>query len=61
MNKLPKSNDMRGAIFALERAALRAREIAIQTNTSLIIATEDGQCLRVDPNFLSHDQYTLAK
>jgi hypothetical protein len=43
-----KDEDLRHAMAALRRAALRARERAIQTNTALIIV-RDGQLVRADP------------
>ena len=50
MKKAPKSKDIIGAMAALERAAPRAREVAIQTNTALIFATDDGRWQRVVPS-----------
>jgi hypothetical protein len=43
-----KDEDARNALAALERAALRAREIAIQTGTALIFV-RDGKIVREDP------------
>ncbi len=43
-----KDADIRNSNAAMERAGLRAREIAIQTNTTLI-ATHNGQIVELDP------------
>ena len=41
-----KDPDLRGAMAAMQRAALAAREIAKQTNTPLIIQV-DGKLVRL--------------
>lgn len=41
-----------GELAALQRAALRAREIALRTNTALVIE-QDGKLVRVDPRSVS--------
>ena len=41
-----KDPDMRASLAALQRAALLARKIAIQTGTHLVIV-KDGQLLRI--------------
>lgn len=59
MNPIPLSeaqdDDARNAMAALLRAAARAREIAIQTNTDLIIGL-DGKLVRVAPKDLIQNQ-----
>ena len=44
-----KDPDFRGAMAAMQRAALHAREIAKQTNTPLIIQ-QDGKLVRLKVN-----------
>jgi hypothetical protein len=46
-----KDPDMRSALTALQRAALLARKIAIQTDTELIVVKE-GQLVRIDAKTL---------
>ena len=43
-----KDEDMRYALVALERAALRAREIAKQTNTAIVVV-QDGKIVHIYP------------
>ena len=43
-----KDEDMRYALVALERAALRAREIAKQTNTAIVVV-ENGEIVHIYP------------
>ena len=40
--------DLRGSFFAIQRAALQARQLAAQTGTDLIVY-RDGQLVRVSP------------
>lgn len=44
-----KDPDFRGAMAAMQRAALQARDIAKQTNTPLIIL-QDGKLVRLKVN-----------
>ena len=41
-----KDEDMRYVLVALERAALRAREIARQTNTAIVVV-ENGEIVHI--------------
>ena len=40
--------DLRGSYFAIQRAALQARQLAVQTGTDLIVV-RDGKLVRVSP------------
>lgn len=40
-NDEPLDPDLRGALIALKRAARRARDVAIQTNTGIVVS-ENG-------------------
>lgn len=55
MNTLPLSQakdiDLRLSRVAIERAALRARELAVQTGTDLIVS-QNGVIQRVKPDLL---------
>lgn len=44
--------DLRSSLIAMQRAARRAREIARQTNTCLILAESDGSVIRISPTEL---------
>ncbi|HBU26272.1 MAG TPA: hypothetical protein DEB19_02850 [Synechococcales bacterium UBA8138] len=46
--------DIRGSVAAMKRAAQSAREIAIQTNTDLIIMKNDN-IVRISPEELRQD------
>jgi len=46
--------DIRGSVAAMSRAAQSAREIAIQTNTDLIIMKNDN-IVRISPEELRQD------
>ena len=46
--------DIRGSVAAMNRAAQSAREIAIQTNTDLIIKKNDN-IVRISPEELRQD------
>jgi hypothetical protein len=50
-----KDEDMRYALVALERAALRAREIAKQTNTAIVVV-ENGEIVHIYP---ANEQITV--
>lgn len=50
-----KDPDLRNAQAAMNRAALAARKIAIQTNTSLIIV-QQGQLREIPPTELSNSE-----
>ncbi|MEC8848592.1 MAG: hypothetical protein ABF356_11905 [Polycyclovorans sp.] len=52
-----KNPDLRASVAAMQRAARLAREIAIQTNTCLVIS-RDGQTVRIPPDVLREE---LAK
>lgn len=41
-----KNPDLRAALAALQRAAEAAREVAVQTNTGIVL-TENGKLLKV--------------
>lgn len=59
MNPVPLSEandeDAKYVLVALMRAAARAREIAIQTNTHLVIM-QDGKLVRIAPKDLIQDK-----
>ncbi|MDO9278336.1 MAG: hypothetical protein Q7U05_07220 [Polaromonas sp.] len=40
--------DLKGSFAAIQRAALQARQLAVQTGTDLIVV-RDGQLVRVSP------------
>ena len=40
--------DLRGSYVAIQRAALQARQLAVQTGTDLIVV-RDGKLVRVSP------------
>lgn len=46
---------LRGSLNALHRAAAAARQLAIQTDTALVIV-KDGQLLRLTGESLRHDR-----
>jgi len=48
--------ELRGATAALRRAAQMAREIAIQTNTAIIVRGEDGQIRRITADELRREK-----
>ncbi|KXU35817.1 hypothetical protein AXK11_05610 [Cephaloticoccus primus] len=48
--------ELRGATAALQRAAQMAREIAIQTNTAIIVRGEDGQIRRITADELRREK-----
>lgn len=48
-----KSAELRGSLPAMKRAAQRARETAIQTNTDLIVV-RDGHTVRISAETLRH-------
>lgn len=52
MNKRPldqaRSPDLRGSLQALRRAALRARQIAVQTGTEIVVS-RDGVIEHIRP------------
>ena len=58
MNNLPLSQakdiDLRLSQVAIERAALRARELAVQTGTDLIVS-QDGVIQRINAELLRSD------
>lgn len=41
--------DIKGSLIAIRRAALRARQVALQTGTDLIVVRA-GQVVRLQPN-----------
>jgi hypothetical protein len=49
-----KNPDLRGSLAALQRAAAGARQIAIQTNTSLVLV-KDGQLVKVSAEELKRE------
>lgn len=55
--KEAKDEDLRNALPALQRAAQRARQIAAQTQTAIIVML-DGQMVREYPSL--HDQNVSA-
>ncbi|MAY26552.1 MAG: hypothetical protein CMK02_09720 [Polycyclovorans sp.] len=52
-----KNPDLRASVAAMQRAARLAREIAIKTNTCLVIS-RDGPTVRIPPEVLREE---LAK
>ena len=55
-----KNPDLRGSVAAMHRAAKLAREIAIQTDTSLVIV-ENGQIARIPAEVLRQAAAKNAK
>ncbi len=55
-----KNSDLRGSLAALRRAAELARETAIQTGTSLVVA-RDGQIARISAEELREDEVDGTK
>jgi hypothetical protein len=51
---LAKNPDIRGSMAAMRRAAKAARQIAIQTNTAIIVA-RDGKPVRVSAEELRQE------
>lgn len=54
-----KDPDIRNAQAAMNRAALAARKIAIQTNTSLIVV-QNGQTREISPNELTQQSKNMT-
>lgn len=52
---LAKNPDLRASFVALQRAAQMARQVAIQTNTAIVIM-ENGQLLRIPAEVLAQQQ-----
>lgn len=50
-----KNPDLRASMAAMKRAAAMAREVAIQTNTAIIIV-RDGQIVRVTADELRKEK-----
>ena len=50
-----KNPDLRASLAAMERAALLARKIAIQTNTALVIV-QDGKTIRIPAEQLRREE-----
>ncbi len=49
--------DLRGSWLALQRAALRARELAAQTGTELVVSRNGAiERIKPQPNTPSHDR-----
>ena len=55
-----KNPDMRGSLAALKRAAEMAREIAIQTNTGIVIC-RDGEIVRITADELRAEKARKPK
>lgn len=51
MPPMTMDDDLRGSFAAIQRAALQARRLAVQTGTDLIVF-RDGQLVRVSPGDL---------
>lgn len=49
---IAKNPDLIGSVAAIKRAALMARQVAIQTNTAIIVS-ENGQMVRKTARDLS--------
>jgi hypothetical protein len=49
-----KSAELRGSMAAMKRAAQRAREIAIQTNTNLVVV-RNGKLVKIPPDELRRE------
>lgn len=54
-----KNKDLAGSLIAMKRAALAAREIAIATNTAIIIQ-RDQQIVRVSAEELRRELHSQA-
>lgn len=52
--------DLRSSLIAMQRAARRAREIARQTNTCLVVAEGDGSVTRISPGELDRVEAAWA-
>ena len=46
--ELAKDPDLAGSLQAIRRAAKRAMQVAVSTNTELVVI-RDGKCVRVKP------------
>ncbi|MBX3617237.1 hypothetical protein [Nitrosomonas sp.] len=47
--KLAKDPDLAGSLVAIRRAAQRARQLAANTNTELVVL-RDGKCVHIKPS-----------
>lgn len=47
--ELAKNPDLAGSLIAIRRAAQRARQLAVSTNTKLVVL-RNGKCVHVKPN-----------
>ena len=50
-----KNPDLRASFAALQRAAQMARQVAIQTNTAIVVV-KDGQLVRIPAEVLAQQQ-----
>lgn len=50
-----KNPDLRASFAALQRAAQMARQVAIQTNTAIVVM-KDGQLIRIPAEILAQQQ-----
>lgn len=50
-----KNPDLRASLAAIQRAAVLAREVAMQTNTALVVV-EDGHLIRIPAHELPSTQ-----
>ena len=55
-----KDPDLRASLFAMQRAAELAKQIAIQTNTS-IVTVQDGQIVHIPAQELRNFDYTKSR
>ena len=47
--ELAKDPDLAGSLVAIRRAAQRARQLAVSTNTELVVL-RNGQCVHIKPS-----------
>ncbi|HMW19766.1 MAG TPA: hypothetical protein PKD88_02020 [Nitrosomonas sp.] len=47
--ELAKDSDLAGSLVAIRRAAQRARQLAVSTNTELVVL-RDGKCVHIKPS-----------
>ncbi len=52
-----RNPDLRASLAALQRAARMARQVAIQTNTAIVIV-QNGKIVRISADELRKDQET---
>ncbi len=51
-----QSPDLRASFAALQRAAALARQVAVQTNTAIVVVVESGQLIRISAKTLAQQK-----